>query len=66
MKKYLICVTAALLFESMSLCSSFYSRVNEINPMTGDISFVTIGIIAGIALVAIIAFVVMGKMNKKR
>lgn len=66
MKKYLISITAVFMVAIMALCNAFYSRVNEINPMTGDISYVTIGIIAGIAVVAIIVFVVMGKMNKRR
>ncbi len=66
MKKYLVSVTAVFLFAIMALCNAFYSRVNEINPMTGDIPTTAIIIIAVIAVIAVIVLAVMGKMNKRR
>ena len=66
MKKYLITVTAALFFALVAFCNAFYSKVNEINPMTGDIPTTAIIIIGAIAVIAIIVLTIMGKKNKRR
>jgi len=66
MKKYLITVTAALFFALVAFCNAFYAKVNEINPMTGDIPTTAIIIVGVIAVIAVIVLAVMGKKNRRR
>ena len=68
MKKYLtaFCAAAALLLAgAVSLYERYTAGMSAVNPLTGDIPWVVIGIVGGLAVVGIIVLTVMGKKGKK-